>query len=70
MTRVHSHSNGEYFISTVAGSVVLTSSSYDAYESDGSVSVCAVIEVVALERRILVQLSSQDSTARSMYVRA
>lgn len=51
---------------TVAGSIVLTSSNYDTYESDGSVGVCAVINMVALERRIIVQLSSQDSTAQSM----
>ena len=49
----------------VAGSIVLTSSNYDAFEPDGAVSVCAVIMAEALERRIFVQLSSQDSTARS-----
>ena len=50
---------------SVAGSIVLTSSNYDAFEPDGAVSVCAVIMAEALERRIFVQLSSQDSTARS-----
>ena len=38
---------------------------YDAFESDGEVSVCAVLNAEALERRIIVQLSSQDSTAQS-----
>lgn len=53
------------FFFTVAGSITLTSSNYDAFEPDGAVSVCAVIMAEALERRIVVQLSSQDSTARS-----
>ena len=49
----------------VAGSVALNSSNYDGYENEGAVSVCAVIMAEALERNITVQLSSQDSTARS-----
>ena len=49
----------------VAGSILLTSSNYEAFEADGAVSVCAVVMAEALERRIIVQLSSQDSTARS-----
>ena len=55
------------FLFSVAGSIVLTFSNYDAYESNGSVSVCTAINVAALERRIIVQLSSQDSTANSMF---
>ena len=51
----------------VAGSVALNSSNYDGYENEGAVSVCAVIMAEALERSITVQLSSQDSTARSMF---
>lgn len=54
----------------VARSIVLTSSNYDAFEPDGAVSVCAVITAEALERRIIVQLSSQDSTARSKFTQA
>lgn len=49
----------------VAGSILLTSSNYEAFEADGAVSVCAVVMAEALERRIIVQLSSQDSTAGS-----
>ena len=49
----------------VAGSISLTMADYDAFESDGEVSVCAVLNAEALERRIIVQLSSQDSTAQS-----
>ena len=49
----------------VAGSILLTSSNYDAFEADGAVSVCAEITAEALERRIIVQVSSQDTTARS-----
>ena len=52
-------------IFAVAGSILLTSSNYEAFEADGAVSVCAVVMAEALERRIIVQLSSQDSTARS-----
>ena len=52
----------------VAGSISLTMANYDAYESDGEVSVCAVLNAEALERRIIVQLSSQDSTARSKII--
>ena len=51
--------------STVTGSIVLSASNYDAYESDGEVRVCAVINAAGLERDIVIQLSSQDSTARS-----
>lgn len=51
----------------VAGSIALSSSNYDGYESEGAVSVCAVIMAEALERNITVQLSSQDSTARSKF---
>ena len=54
-------------VSVVAASIVLTSSNYDAYEADGDVSVCAVIMAEALERRVVVHLSSQDSTARSKH---
>ena len=50
----------------VSGSVALNSSNYDAYESAGEVNVCVVIMAEALERSITVQLSSQDSTARSI----
>ena len=53
---------------TVAGSIILTSSNYDAFEPDEAVSVCAVIMAEALERRIVVQLSSQDTTARSEFI--
>ena len=49
----------------VAGSISLTMADYDAFESDREVSVCAVLNAEALERRIIVQLSSQDSTAQS-----
>lgn len=55
------------FIFIVAGSIALNPSNYDAFEADGAVSVCAVIMAEALERTIIVQLSSQDSTARSKY---
>lgn len=55
------------FIFTVASSIALNSSNFDAFEADGVVSVCAVITAEALERTIIVQLSSQDSTARSKY---
>ena len=51
----------------VAGSIILTSLNYDAFEANGTVSVCAVIMVEAIERTIIVQLSSQDSTARSKH---
>lgn len=54
-----------FFICTVSGSIVFTSSNYDVHESNGSVSVCAAVNVTALERRIVVQLSSQDSSAQS-----
>ena len=57
-----------YNTSTVTGSIALTASNYDAYESDGQVSVCAVINAAALERDVVVQLSSQDSTARSEFI--
>ena len=56
-----------YFFYIVVGSIVLNSSNYDAFEADGVVSVCVVIMAEALERTITVQLSSQDSTARSKY---
>ena len=55
-----------HYTSPVAGSITLTSSTYDAFESEEEVSVCAVIMVEALEREIVVHLSSQDLTARSM----
>ena len=56
------------FFYTVVGSIVLNSLNYDAFEADGVVSVCTVITAEALERTIIVQLSSQDSTARSKYI--
>ena len=55
------------FIYAVAGSITLTSSNYDAYESEEVVYVCAVIRVEALEREIIIHLSPHDCTARSMW---
>ena len=52
---------------TVAGSILLSSLSYDAFEANGTVSVCAVIVAEAIERPIIVHLSSQDSSARSKH---
>jgi hypothetical protein len=52
-------------IFAVARSILLTSSNYDAFEANETVSVCAVIMAEAIERSIIVQLNSQDSTARS-----
>ena len=52
-------------IFAVARSILLTSSNYDAFEANGTVRVCAVMMVEAIERIILVQLTSQDSTAQS-----
>ncbi len=52
-------------IFAVTRSILLTSSNYDAFEANGTVSVCAVIMAEAIERAIIVQLNSQDSTARS-----
>ena len=52
----------------VAGSISLSMANYDAYESDQEVRVCAVLTAAALERRIIVQLSSQDSTAQSKLI--
>lgn len=49
---------------------MLSSSNYDAFEANGTVSVCAVIMAEALERTIIVQLSSQDSTATSKHMHA
>jgi hypothetical protein len=46
---------------------VLSFSNYDAFEASGTVNVCAVIMAEAIERKIIVQLSSQDSTARSKH---
>ena len=57
----------EFLPRAVTGSIALTASNYDAYESDGQVSVCAAINAAALERDVVVQLSSQDSTARSKF---
>ena len=51
----------------VVGSIVLSSSNYDAFEANGTVSVCAVIMAEAIERTIIVQLTSQDSTATSKH---
>ena len=51
----------------VARSILLTSSNYDTFEANGTVSICAVIMAEAIERAIIVQLSSQDSTARSKH---
>ena len=53
------------FLFLVVGSIVLSSSNYDAFEANGTVSVCAVIMAEAIETTVNVQLSSQDSTARS-----
>lgn len=50
---------------SVPGSIVLSSTMYDAYESDGQVRVCAVVQEVTLETNITVELSSQDGTATS-----
>ena len=50
----------------VFGSIVL-SSNYDAFEANGTVSIGAVIMAEAIERAIIVQLSSQDSTATSKH---
>ena len=44
---------------------MLSSPNYDAFEDNGTVSVCAVIMAEAIETTVNVQLSSQDSTARS-----
>jgi hypothetical protein len=51
----------------VVGSIVLSSSNYDAFEANETVTVCAEIMAEALERTLIVQLSSQDSTARSKH---
>ena len=49
----------------VVGNIVLSSTNYDTFEADGTVSVCAMIMAEAIETMIIVQLSSQDSTAIS-----
>lgn len=64
---LHTH-NILFFI--VVGSIVLSSSNYNAFEANGTVSVCAVIMAEALERAIVVQLTSQDSTATSMHMQS
>lgn len=51
----------------VAGSIILTSLNYDAFEANGTVSVCAVIMAEAIERPVIVHLSSQDSAATSKH---
>jgi hypothetical protein len=48
----------------VARSILLTMN-YDAFKANETVSVCAMIMAEAIERTIIVQLTSQDSTARS-----
>ena len=53
------------FMFVVTRSILLTSSNYDAFEANGTVNVCAMIMAEAIERTIIVQLSSQDSTATS-----
>ena len=58
-----------YFDFAVEDSIALTLSNFDAYESEEEVDVCAVIMADALERDIIVHLTSQDSTARSKYVK-
>ena len=49
----------------VAGSVALTSTNFDAFESNRGVNICVVINATALERSLTVLLSSQDGTASS-----
>ena len=49
----------------VAGSVALTSTNFDAFESNRGVNICIVINATALERNITVLISSQDGTASS-----
>ena len=57
--------DGSIYSYIVFGSVVL-SSNYDAFEANGTVTVCAVITAQAIgEITITVHLSSQDSTATS-----
>ena len=51
----------------VARSILLTSSNYDAFEANGAVRICAVVMAEAIERTIIVQLNSQDSTATSKH---
>lgn len=58
-----------YFDFVVEDSIALTLSNFDAYESEEEVDVCVVIMADALERDIIVHLTSQDSTARSKYVK-
>lgn len=58
-----------YFDFAVEDSIALTLSNFDAYESEEEVDVCVVIMADALERDIIVHLTSQDSTARSKYVK-
>jgi hypothetical protein len=50
----------------VAGSVALTSTNFDAFESNRGVNICVVINATALERNITVLLSSQDGTATNV----
>ena len=52
---------------TVAGSILLSSLNYDAFETNGTVSICAVIMAEAIERPVIVHLSSQDSSAKSKH---
>ena len=49
----------------MAGSVALTSTNFDAFESNRGVNVCVVMNATALERNLTVLLSSQDGTATS-----
>ena len=51
-----------------ARSILLASSNYDAFEANETVSVCAMIMAEAIERTIIVQLTSQDSTATSKHI--
>ena len=51
----------------VPGSILLSSLNYDAFEANGTIRVCAVITAEAIERPVIVHLSSQDSSARSKH---
>lgn len=55
----------QFYVHAVPNSISLNASNYDAYESNEQVSVCAVVEAEELARTVIVQLTSQDATARS-----
>ena len=55
------------FVCTVPGSVVLNSTVYNAYESNGFVSICTRLEVDGLERDLTVLLTLQDVTAQGLH---